>query len=74
MNKNNDILSYKRAFKLVEFWSKNDISFDSLPCEIIISGSGWRSRFREMPDEPGNKKNQRFVIHIIPKPGNFEDN
>lgn len=72
-DKNNDVLSYKRAFKLVEFWNKNGITFDSLPCEIIISGSGWRSRFREMPDKPGNKKNQRFVIHIIPKPGNFEE-
>ena len=47
-------------------------SFDGLPCEVIISGSGQSSKFRVKPDNAKNKKNQRFVIHIIPKPGIIE--
>lgn len=68
-------LSYARALSLVKFWSRipedqgGPIVFDNLPCEIIISGSGHSSQFRELPDIPGNANNQRFVIHIIPKPG-----
>lgn len=68
-------LSYSRALSLVKFWSRipeeegGPITFDDLPCEVIISGSGQASQFREQPDIPGNKENQRFVIHIIPKPG-----
>ena len=65
-------LSYERALSLVQFWSLNGISFDSLPCEVIISGSGQSSKFRVKPDNAKNKKNQRFVIHIIPKPGIIE--
>ena len=68
----NDGLSYRRALSLVNYWKENGIVFDRLPCEIIISGSGYSSRFRVQPDVTGNKANQRFVIHIIPKPGNFE--
>lgn len=64
-------LSYERALSLVRFWESKGIVFDNLPCELIISGSGIGSRFREPPDVIGNKANQRFVIHIIPKPGNF---
>lgn len=62
-------LSYSRALSLVKYWSKQNIVFDDLPCEVIISGSGQASQFRELPDVSGNKENQRFVIHIIPKPG-----
>ena len=62
-------LSYERALSLVKYWSSKNIIFDDLPCEVIISGSGQASEFRELPDIPGNKENQRFVIHIIPKPG-----
>ncbi len=65
-------LSYERALSLVQFWSLNGISFDGLPCEVIISGSGQASKFRVKPDNAKNKKNQRFVIHIIPKPGIIE--
>lgn len=67
----NDGLSFRRALSLVNFWKTNGIVFDALPCEVIVSGSGISSRFREQPDVEGNKANQRFVIHIIPKPGNF---
>lgn len=71
-------LSYRRALSLVELWVRNNINLRDLPCEVIISGSGDRSNFREKPEEVwdasthrrvGNPKNQRFVIHIIPKPG-----
>ena len=65
-------LSYERALSLVQFWSENNIVFDNLPCEVIISGSGQASSFRVLPDNKSNKKNQRFVIHIIPKPGIIE--
>ena len=78
----NFVLSYKRALSLYELWKSNEIQFDSLPsCEVIISGSGDKSKFREYPEtisivNPkgglrtiGNPQNQRFVIHIIPKPG-----
>lgn len=67
----NDGLSYRRALSLVNYWKDNGITFEGLPCELIISGSGTSSRFRVEPDIAGNKANQRFVIHIIPKPGNF---
>ena len=69
----NNQLSYSRALSLVEYWEEKGITFDNLPCELIVSGSGYSSRFREMPDVSGNIKNQRFVIHIIPKPGNFDE-
>lgn len=65
-------LSYARALALVKFWSVNNIKFDSLPCEVIISGSGQSSKFRNVPDVGSNTSNQRFVIHIIPKPGVIE--
>ena len=66
-------LSYERALALIKFWSTNSIEFDSLGnCEILISGSGQSSKFRVQPDIRGNKDNQRFVIHIIPKPGIIE--
>ncbi|MCQ2317393.1 MAG: hypothetical protein MJZ90_00500 [Bacteroidales bacterium] len=68
-------LSYKRALALVKYWSENQIYFDDLPCEVIISGSGQSSKFRISPetiDGVANPANQRFVIHIIPKPGIIE--
>ena len=67
----NDVLSYRRALALVKMWERNDIKFDTLPCEVIICGSGQNSSFRIQPDNRNNTANQRFVIHIIPKPGNF---
>jgi len=68
-------LSFERALALHRYWRRDcDIKFDNDKCEIIISGSGQWSGFREDPDIPGNKKNQRFVIHIIPKHGVIENN
>ena len=66
-------LSYERALALKTYWEGNGIVFDTLGnCEVLIAGSGQSSSFRLEPDNAGNKKNQRFVIHIIPKPGTFE--
>jgi hypothetical protein len=70
-------LSYARALSLVRYWEDNGVTLKNLPCEIIISGSGYSSPFRVSPEfirdetgkTKGNPKNQRFVIHIIPKPG-----
>ena len=63
-------LSYERALALYNFWLLHNVAVNNLGnCEIIISGSGQTSHFRLEPDSADNKGNQRFVIHIIPKPG-----
>lgn len=62
-------LSFERALALYRYWLDCSIVFDKSKCEVIISGSGQWSDFREQPDDRTNKKNQRFVIHIIPKTG-----
>lgn len=72
-------LSYERALSLINFWldktrKRKLISFDPTQCEILISGSGQSGSLRVEPDNPNNKLNQRFLIHIIPKPGIIEDN
>jgi flagellar motor protein MotB len=66
-------LSYERALTLVNFWQANGVDFfRNENIEIIISGSGTASPFRVQPDIRGNRANQRFVIHIIPKIGEIE--
>ena len=64
-------LSYKRALSLVRHWSENGLQFNPDTCEVIVSGSGQSSPFRESPDIVGNRRNQRFVVHIIPKISNL---
>ena len=68
----NDSLSFSRALALYKFWKDVVlIDFDNLPCEIIVSGSGEWGGFRQNNlnlDGSVNEANQRFVIHIIPKP------
>lgn len=71
---NNDVLSYQRALTLLKFWKRNNVDLNTNFCEAIISGSGQNSPFRVKPDTRDNKANQRFVIHIIPKPGIIEAN
>lgn len=64
----NNQLSYERALALLEFWQKNRINLQNQEnCELIIAGSGTGGVPREQPDRP--PKNQRFLIHIIPKVG-----
>lgn len=68
--KNNYVLSYQRAKALYDFWSNKHVLFnDGNKCEVIISGSGEHGSLRKVPDDKWNKANQRFLIHIIPKPG-----
>lgn len=61
-------LSYERALALRNFWRESYIDFGE-DCEVLISGSGIEGTMRDKHDEA---KNQRFLIHIIPKPGIIE--
>lgn len=65
-------LSYRRALSLYKFWQDNRISFNKNACEAIISGSGQDGAYRVQPDDASNTANQRFLIHIVPKPGIIE--
>lgn len=62
-------LSYERALSLVKFWTQRGVVFNSDYCEVIISGSGQSGSLRVQPDDANNVANQRFLIHIVPKPG-----
>lgn len=62
-------LSYERALSLVKFWAQRGVVFNSDYCEVIISGSGQSGSLRMQPDDANNVANQRFLIHIVPKPG-----
>ncbi len=64
----NDVLSFNRANALKHLWARNHIDFSN-KCEVIVSGSGQNGVMRSLPDNAYNEKNQRFLIHIIPKPG-----
>lgn len=64
----NDVLSFNRANSLKYFWAQHRIDFSN-KCEVIVSGSGQNGVMRAQPDNAFNEKNQRFLIHIIPKPG-----
>lgn len=65
----NNELSYERGLSLLKFWEKNGIHFNPKQCEVIVAGSGQDGSLRIQPDIAGNVKNQRFLIHILPKPG-----
>ncbi|MDR3179899.1 MAG: hypothetical protein LBT70_03295 [Holosporaceae bacterium] len=60
----NDELSYNRALALRRFWEESGVDFGK-SCEVLIAGSGAKGLMRD----PVEWKNQRFLIHIIPKPG-----
>lgn len=60
----NYALSYNRALALRDFWRSAGIDF-GLNTEVLISGSGIGGTMREREE----RLNQRFLIHIIPKPG-----
>jgi hypothetical protein len=61
-------LSYERALALRRLWSDNNIDFGN-NCEVLISGSGIGGSMRENEE----RLNQRFLIHIVPKPGIVEE-
>lgn len=63
-------LSYERALSLYKYLRNNrglDLKRDN--CEVLICGSGTQGTMRALPDNSTNKTNQRFLIHILPKPG-----
>lgn len=67
--RNNNVLSYQRAWKLTEFWKSRGIDFTQMDkCELLISGSGEKGVPRELENE---RYNQRFLIHIVPVIGNL---
>lgn len=66
-------LSYKRAYSLKKFWEKGGISFSDKNCEVLICGSGdGRQSGTGLMRETNERLNQRFLIHILPKPGVIE--
>lgn len=70
----NYILSYKRAKSIYEFWARNVADFDSHQyhsvLETSIAGAGLGGVGRHQIYE---RKNQRFIIQIIPKIGKFKE-
>lgn len=66
-------LSYRRAKNLKKYWDSNGILFDEGNCEVLISGSGdGRLSGTGLMRENEETANQRFLIHILPKPGQIE--
>ena len=66
MTMHNYNLSFQRALSLVRFWKEQGVNFGE-NVETQISGSGdgrWNYKAMREADEI---KNQRFLIHIIPK-------
>ena len=66
-------LSYNRAYSLKKFWEREKIIFPDKNCEVLICGSGdGRQSGTGLMRETNEKLNQRFLIHILPKPGVIE--
>lgn len=66
-------LSYRRAKNLKKFWDNNNIHFYKGNCEVLICGSGdGRLSGTGLMRELEEKTNQRFLIHILPKPGQIK--
>lgn len=71
-------LSYRRAYHLWQYWKESGIEFESEKykglIDLQISGNGWGGigRFENDPDNSyiNEKRNQRFIIQIVPKIGN----
>lgn len=57
-------LSYERALGLMRFWDHLNFGDN---CEILISGSGDGTLKTNSQRESEQSKNQRFLIHILPK-------
>ncbi len=67
-------LSYQRAYGLKKFWEENGIQFTADNCEVLICGSGdGKQSGTGLMRESNEKLNQRFLIHILPKPGQTND-
>lgn len=63
-------LSYERALALKKYWEHEGVTFADKNCEVLIcgSGDGTQSGTGLMREEI-EENNQRFLIHILPKPG-----
>jgi outer membrane protein OmpA-like peptidoglycan-associated protein len=62
-------LSYQRALSLHNLWKANGLDFNKFSnCEILIAGSGYFSKSREVDEE----LNRRFTIQITAKVGEFK--
>lgn len=60
-------LSYERALGLIRYWTRDrGLDFGD-NCEIQISGSGDGKILTHSMREIQETKNQRFLIHILPK-------
>ena len=70
-------LSYSRAYGLKKFWEDNGIRFTAENCEVLICGSGdGQQSGTGLMKETNEEQNQRFLIYILPKPGqvtNYEN-
>lgn len=69
----NYVLSYNRALSLLRFWKESGIAVakgDLKNCELLVAGSGEYGT----PRDSENVKNQRFLIHILPKTGVIHQN
>lgn len=67
-------LSYQRALSLKRFWEEHGILSSSHNCEVLICGSGdGKLSGTGNMREKNEKLNQRFLIHILPKPGKIGD-
>lgn len=61
-------LSYQRALGLMRYWIEGSGITFGRNCEIIISGSGdGKLDTHSMREIDNETKNQRFLIHILPK-------
>ena len=60
-------LSYNRALTLKKLWENNRIDFGD-KCEVVIGGNGdGKLSGTDFMRETEESKNQRFLIHILPK-------
>lgn len=67
-------LSYQRALSLKKFWEENGVNFNDKNCEVLICGSGdGKLSGTGLMREEMEVLNQRFLIHILPKPGKIGD-
>ena len=67
-------LSYQRALSLKRFWEENNVNFNGTNCEVLICGSGdGKLSGTGLMREKEERLNQRFLIHILPKPGKIGD-
>lgn len=64
------VLSYNRSLSLVNYWKSNNLNFSNFKnCEILIVGSGYFGKSREVNED----ENRKFTIQITPKIGKLDN-